>query len=177
MDPRVRCFSPHDEPAVLEIVRAGVADQQRLATALGLPPDTSAVDRGGLRSVAAMHDRPKDCYIAEVDGAVVGFMRVGIRSAAITREDGGQTPDTYLVVEEIDVDRTVRGRGVGTALLALAERIAPMRGCALVGLLYLANNQASAGIARKRDFTLKREELLRGPPRSEKVIARFKRIS
>jgi ribosomal protein S18 acetylase RimI-like enzyme len=176
MDPQVRCFSPHDEPAVLEIVRAGVADQQRLATALGLPPDTSAVDRGGLRSVAAMHDRPKDCYIAEVDGAVVGFMRVGIRSAAIAREDG-QTLDTYLVVEEIDVDRTARGKGIGTALLALAERIAPTRGCALIDLLCLANNQASAGIARKRDFTLKREDLLRGPPRSEKVIARFKRIS
>lgn len=68
---------------------------------------------------------PRTVLVAELDGAPRGLAEVGVRSFADGCYDG--LPVAYL--EGWFVDRSVRGRGVGRALLEAAFDWARSKGC------------------------------------------------
>jgi GNAT superfamily N-acetyltransferase len=175
--PLIRPFDPRDATAVIQIVSDGVAAQEELAKALNLEPDTGLVDHDGKKAEAVMRDRPEDCFVAERDGVVVGFMHVMVYDRKITLSDGTKL-DRYLSVGEIDVAPSARGTKVGPALLRYADQIAEDRNCEVIGVLYLANNERTARMNVRCGYTLTKADLfgLGAPADSAEGVTRWKRL-
>ena len=64
MSPKIQELRPEDEPAVLVAVADGVAEQERMAAELSLPPDNGLVDHGEVPG-SALCAKAK----ADLDGA------------------------------------------------------------------------------------------------------------
>lgn len=113
---RVRLALPSDVDAVARQFFAlwpeGTLDEHR--------DDAEAIVAGRAPSTL-----PLVIFVAEIDGAIVGCVEVGLRSHA----DGcdGRRPVGF--VEGWFVEPTHRNRGVGSALLVAAEDWARDRGC------------------------------------------------
>ena len=119
----VRPASPRDASAVARIHAQGIAE--RVATFETRPP--SAADVEELIASGA------PVIVAELDGAVVGFAKLGPYS---------DPSEYYAGVGELTlyVDRGARRRGVGAALLAGLAREAERRGYwKLVGKVFTSN--------------------------------------
>jgi aminoglycoside 6'-N-acetyltransferase I len=68
---------------------------------------------------------PLVIFVAEIDGATVGFIEVGLRSHA----DGCDAAHPVGFIEGWCVDAAHRGQAVGRALMAAAEEWAIGQGC------------------------------------------------
>ena len=92
-------------------------------------------------------DRPgeRTTLVAALDGAVVGVADLRIADPA-----GAHRPLRYGEIVELAVMADVRGRGVGSALLAAAEAWARERGCAYTVLDYNARNAEAGRFYRDR---------------------------
>ncbi|HEX8789615.1 MAG TPA: GNAT family N-acetyltransferase [Polyangiaceae bacterium] len=82
---------------------------------------------------------PLVVLVAELDGAVVGFVEVGLRSHA----DGCDAERAVGFIEGWYVEPEHRRRGVGRALVQAAEAWARSRGCREMGSDALVDNDAS----------------------------------
>lgn len=113
MTARVREATLHDWPTVAALLAE-----------LGRPDVRGTpAEREGQRIYARYLERPDTvALVAELDGQVVGFMDVELRTWLNFTSPQAWTPD--LVVAD-----GARGRGVGGALLARAEEIARDKGC------------------------------------------------
>jgi GNAT superfamily N-acetyltransferase len=112
-DIAVREGRPEDWPAVAALLAE-----------LGRPEALGTDLEDDLRRVYERYlDRPDTvALVAEVDGRVLGFCDMELRTRLNFAEPQAWIPD--LVVEEAE-----RSRGAGRALLARAEEIARERGC------------------------------------------------
>jgi aminoglycoside 6'-N-acetyltransferase I len=68
---------------------------------------------------------PLVIFVAEIEGAVIGFIEVGLRSHA----DGCDTRRPVGFIEGWCVESSHRDRGVGRALMRTAEEWARSQGC------------------------------------------------
>ena len=93
-------------------------------------------------------DPPYVVYIAEEDGAQIGFIELWVRSYA---EGGPPEPSAY--VEGLWVEPDFRRSGVATALLAEAETWAKAKGFKWLGSDALLGNQESHNWHRAAGFT------------------------
>jgi GNAT superfamily N-acetyltransferase len=80
-----------------------------------------------------------DVLVAEADGAVVGYVRVG--------QEGDE-----LHVFELDVRSEHQGRGVGKALMAAARDVAVARACSAMTLTTFSNLPFNAPFYRRLGF-------------------------
>lgn len=97
---------------------AGLLDQ------LGYPTSTDAVTRRLTRLAESDADR---VFVAEEDGAIVGFASVHVSLAVEYDEPAAK-------LSAIAVDENYRRRGIGEALVSAAEQEARTRGCCLLFL-------------------------------------------
>lgn len=84
--------------------------------------------------------------VAELDGRVVGTLLV----AVIPNLTRGARP--FGVIESVVVDKSVRGRGVGSALMAAAETFARQAGAYKVMLMTVKEKTAAVALYRSCGF-------------------------
>jgi GNAT superfamily N-acetyltransferase len=112
---------------VVTVREARAEDWEKVAALLaelGRPEALSTAQELQLREVFERYLSRSDvvALVAEVDGAVVGFVDLEFRTRLNFEEPQAWIPD--LVVAEAE-----RSRGAGHALLARAEELARERGC------------------------------------------------
>lgn len=84
-------------------------------------------------------------FIAEADGAAVGFMHIRLRVDEISEETSATVP--LLAVTE-----QAQGLGVGRALMQQAEAWAQQQNCRLLHLEVFSNNSAARGFYDRLGF-------------------------
>ena len=85
-----------------------------------------------------LRDEDKECFLAEVDGEIVGFLEASLRNVV----DGCLTsPVGYM--EGICVFPEYRGRGISKALIAAAEDWMVGKGCSEMGSDADLDNEAA----------------------------------
>lgn len=144
----IREYRPEDQGQVIEIVR----DLQRHEEALYdrmLPPDTIGgwyVDKQ-LQECAAAGGV---ILVAEHEGAIVGYasMLTDVSSA----DDFDEVDYLYAYVSDLGVIQRMRGRGIGTALLAACEERARRAGREWFRLSVLAANGDAMRFYRRLGF-------------------------
>ncbi|MFC9999832.1 GNAT family N-acetyltransferase [Nocardia sp. NPDC127526] len=96
---------------------------------------------------------PRDYLVAELDGRVVGYLRlvqpIPVPSAAHVRQ-----------IQGLVVDESVRGRGIGRALLERALAETRLQGATRLTLRVLATNPAARRLYEDMGFEV--EGILRG---------------
>lgn len=132
-DPVVEPMADEDGPAVLEIYGQGIA--AGVATFETVVPEW--------RAWTASHRR--DCrFVARLDGRIVGWTALARYSSR----------EVYAGVawESVYVDAAVRGRGVGTALLAALIPASEVSGIWTLIAGVQANNPASLALHERAGF-------------------------
>ena len=104
-------------------------------------------------------DPPYIVYVAEADGAMIGFIELWVRSYA---EGGPPEPSAY--VEGLWVDPDLRRSGVATALLRQAEEWARGKGFKWLGSDAEARNTASHGWHKAAGFRAIEQLVVFGKP-------------
>lgn len=82
-------------------------------------------------------------FVADDDGAVVGYASVWARARA---EDVWEGPQEYALVPELVVLASHRNRGVGRLLLSASEAYARSQGCECLRIASLAANDAARAL-------------------------------
>ena len=95
--------------------------------------------------------------VAEYGGAVAGMCTVQV---VISTAEGGYAG----LVEDVVVSEACRGRGIGSALLAAAERWASIRGLRRLQLLADRENSPALSFYRRNDWSSTRLVCLRRIP-------------
>ncbi|WP_168220071.1 MULTISPECIES: GNAT family N-acetyltransferase [unclassified Salinibacterium] len=108
----------------MEIRKASSADVDGVFALIEQLADTYEVDRASFD--AAYADALKDpdrsvLLIAELDGRVAGYALMIVSRLLYTRVDSAQ-------IQELIVDESLRGRGIGSRLVAAVEDICFQRG-------------------------------------------------
>ena len=91
--------------------------------------------------------------VAEVDGDVVGLVRVQALERAEVPDVPALTPRRYAMVQELAVAQTHQRRGIGTRLMTEAHRWARDRGVTEVGLSVYEFNQPALRLYSKLGYS------------------------
>ena len=154
---------PYRRETDAETVRAcflALQDYERSLEA-ALPTGTAIADA----YLARMFDRCAKwdgvVFVAATDGApgvssIIGFVSVWGR---VPQDEPDEPEGDYAFVSDLVVLSTFRGRGVGTALLAEAERRARSRGVATLRIGVLARNAGARCLYEKIGFADYRTQL------------------
>jgi ribosomal protein S18 acetylase RimI-like enzyme len=98
-------------------------------------------------------DRPEDVLVAEVDGAVAGYVKLGRPTPLAS--------NAHVVdIRGLAVDPGAQGRGVGRALLEAAAQEAARRGARRLTLRVLGPNERARALYESCGFVV--EGVLRG---------------
>ena len=144
MTPHIRPAGPQDVPALVQLRLANAERHVQLAPDLFRIPDASAVQRHF--EAALPHAL---ISVAEVDGEVVGMAEVVLLA---------DPPDHQILVSRrmADVHTVVldghRGKGVGAALVAEAERVAAAHDVKLVCANIFATNDDAVAFYSRAGF-------------------------
>jgi N-acetylglutamate synthase-like GNAT family acetyltransferase len=109
---------------------------------LGYRSETAAVSRRLERLTASAAD---ETWLAERDGEIVGL--VGVHVSDSLEHDG-----PVAKIREIVVDERLRGQGIGTELMEVAERTARSHGCVLLFLTTAERREEAHRFYRKLGF-------------------------
>ena len=90
---------------------------------------------------AHLDDTDQALFVAEMDGAVAGLVRVQAFERSELPDVPALTPRRYAVVQELVVAQTHQRRGIGTRLMAEAHRWARDRGLTEIQLTVYDFNQ------------------------------------
>jgi ribosomal protein S18 acetylase RimI-like enzyme len=110
-------------------------------------------NRRRVRETMLNHVVTNTALVARRDDDVVGFVTFGQESESF------QQDVTRGVVHNIYVAADHRGEGIGSALLATAERTLADRGVDTVGLQAMATNEAARSFYRRHGYEPHRVEL------------------
>jgi ribosomal protein S18 acetylase RimI-like enzyme len=97
--------------------------------------------------------RPDDVLVAELDGAVAGYARVGHPTSLAASTH-------VLMVTGVAVDPELQGRGVGAALMAAVHDEARRRGARKLSLRVLGENEPARRLYERAGYEV--EGVLRG---------------
>lgn len=89
-------------------------------------------------------------FVAQVDGAVVGFVCVW---ATVPPEQPDEAPATYAFVSDLVVLERHRGRGIGRALLRRAERYARDHAAPTLRIGVVAQNVKARRLYEQEGFS------------------------
>ena len=144
----IRAYEPERDRARL---RACVVELQEYERNLepALPPGEEMADAYLSHRLGQITGESGRLFVAEVDGAVVGF--VGVRSRVPPGEPD-EDPAPYAYVTDLLVRRDHRRRGIGRALLDHAEHHAREAGARTIRIGVLANNQIARRLYREMGF-------------------------
>jgi len=133
----------------VNIWRATPGAEEQVKAAEGL--FDNPVDLGATRSFLATDTNV--LLIAYVDGDPAGF----VSGTELSHPDKSE-PELFL--NELGVDETYRGRGIGRALVAELWRVAQERGCRGMWVLTDDDNAAANKVYRAAGGTRAREEVM-----------------
>lgn len=99
----------------------------------------------------------RSLYVARLHGAVVGYMNLMIRNF-----DGlGLKKRKVLRIDEIAVEESLRGQGVGTKMMEDVRALAKILGCTSLQLGVYPQNDAAVAFYQKCGFTVRSLEMQR----------------
>ena len=99
----------------------------------------------------------RSLYVARLHGAVVGYMNLMIRNF-----DGlGLKKRKVLRIDEIAVEESLRGQGVGTEMMEDVRALARAFGCTDLQLGVYPQNDVAVAFYRKCGFTVRSIEMQR----------------
>ena len=117
--------------------------------------DQSARSRGLFD--AHLGDAEQALSVAEVDGEVVGLVRVQAFERLEVPDVPALAPRRFAMVQELVVAEAHRRRGIGTRLMREAERWARDRGVTEVGLSVYEFNQAALRLYHRLGYSTDRQ--------------------
>jgi ribosomal protein S18 acetylase RimI-like enzyme len=125
-----------------------------------MPPGDAIADTYLERMLDRCESWDGAVFVALVDGRVGGFVCVWTRVPPEPDE-----PDRpYAFVSDLVVLEALRGRGIGRALLAEAERHARARGAAVLRLDVMIGNAAARRFYENAGFSARRLEMAKPLP-------------
>ena len=95
--------------------------------------------------------RQRQLYVAKLNGIVVGFVLLKIREY----DYPGQVRRTVMVIDEICVEKALRGHGIGTRLMEEVHALARAFGCTDLQLGVYPQNDDAVGFYQKCGFTIR----------------------
>ena len=95
--------------------------------------------------------RQRQLYVAKLNGIVVGFVLLKIREF----DYPGQVRRTVMVIDEICVEKSLRGHGIGTRLMEEVHALARAFGCTDLQLGGYPQNDDAVGFYQKCGFTIR----------------------
>jgi GNAT superfamily N-acetyltransferase len=96
--------------------------------------------------------------VAEIDGAVLGFLALAIEPGVpFIRQEWRR----HGLVMELVVAEGARKRGIGTALLAEAERLTRAAGCRAMLIGFVSGNDGAEALYRRFGFRPNAQEMLK----------------
>ena len=95
--------------------------------------------------------RQRQLYVAKLNGIVVGFVLLKIREY----DYPGQVRRTVMVIDEICVEKALRGHGIGTRLMVEVHALARAFGCTDLQLGVYPQNDDAVGFYQKCGFTIR----------------------
>lgn len=142
----IRPYRPSDRERVKILTIegfAGVAIEHLIEQHWPGTSDLSWGERKFLTVDADLAANPETCFVAELDGEVVGFI-----TTVISKEKGqGHIPD-------VAVDRSAQGRGIGRRLIGHALEFFRQRGVAIARIETLSHNAIGAHLYPELGFRL-----------------------
>lgn len=146
--PHIRPRTPKDRTALLDLIVELQEHERHLHD--GLRPGGEIADSYLAYLERHVFDGEGEFLVAEIDGAVVGFI-----AHLIDRYEGPEEmPDSavYALVSDLCVRASHRGRGIAQALLAAAEVYARRKGAARLRVEVLSANREAAAAYRRFGF-------------------------
>ncbi|MEO1296821.1 MAG: GNAT family N-acetyltransferase [Cyanobacteria bacterium J06636_16] len=132
----IRMYEPSDRPAVLALHQELQAYERPLRTLRSSKPDVSdTYVRGEFEELLADPDCDATLFIAEKEGAVVGF------AFCVAEEDILDDPPEQVYLQDLIVTKAARKMGVGRALVDAVRGFAQERSINRINLMVLASNQ------------------------------------
>ncbi len=101
---------------------------------------------------AHLADPEQALFVAEVDGDVVGLVRVQALERLEVPDVPALTPRRYAMVQELVVARTHQRRGIATRLMTEAHRWARDRGLTQIGLSVYDFDQPALRLYQKLGY-------------------------
>lgn len=102
---------------------------------------------------AQLADAEQALFVAELDGVVVGLVRVQAYERSEISDVPALTPRRYAVVQELVVAQAHRRHGIGTRLMTEAHRWARDRGLTEIQLTVYDFNQPALQLYSKLGFS------------------------
>ncbi|MFJ4683224.1 GNAT family N-acetyltransferase [Streptomyces sp. NPDC091377] len=135
-EPRIRHAVPEDEPALIRLDR----DTWSYQHAVSPRPDEDAPFFG-------KRSGPLDHFVAELDGRIVGYVRIGFPTELPSNSHVRQ-------IRGLAVSEEARGSGVGRALVRAAVEEARARGARRITLRVLGHNTAARKLYESEGFVI-----------------------
>lgn len=95
-----------------------------------------------------LQDPARPVLAAEEEGTLIGYA-----FCEIQEQGGAMRPGRTLYLDDLCVDETCRGQGVGSALFEAVTALARERGCGRITLHVWAGNDAAEAFYRSRGMT------------------------
>ena len=146
---KIRAYQPEDQERIEHCIIA-LQDTER-----SLEPDrvegASIVQRNFADLLTDIQQNIGQVFVAEVQGEVVGFVRVRLEHEADTYLS---TLTEYAYISDLVVLLPHQNRGIGTALLQKAEEFARQHGMTALKIEVLARNQPATMLYLHSGFRL-----------------------
>ncbi|MET8831027.1 GNAT family N-acetyltransferase [Streptomyces sp. NPDC004610] len=134
--PHIRHALPEDEPALIRLDRESWSPQHAVS-----PRPEADQPFFGKRS------GPLDHFVAELDGQVVGYVRIGFPTELASNAHVRQ-------IRGLAVAEEARGHGIGRALVRAAVEEARIRGARRISLRVLGHNTAARALYASEGFVV-----------------------
>lgn len=95
--------------------------------------------------------KQRQLYVAKIDGIAVGFALVKIRDYAWP----GVVHRKVMMIDELCVEESCRGNGIGKAMMADIHALARAFGCSDLQLGVYPQNDEAVGFYQKCGFTIR----------------------
>ena len=101
--------------------------------------------------------KARQLYVAKVDGAVVGYVLLKIK----LYDAPGHMPRRVMVVDELCVEKTLRGHGIGTRIMEEVHALAKAFRCTDLQLGVYPQNDAAVSFYQKCGFMIRSIDMQR----------------
>lgn len=99
----------------------------------------------------------RELYVAKLDGAIVGYTSLKIRNYDFS----GHVKRKVMLVDEICVEQTLRGRGIGKAMMEDIHALAKAFRCTDLQLGVYPQNDEAVAFYQKCGFTIRSIDMQR----------------